>query len=63
LTPLIVKTVAMEAQGIGELARRLGATRVQGKARLAFAATEQNWETRLLEMLRIRCWRSARGDR
>jgi LAO/AO transport system kinase len=52
-TPPIVKTVATEAQGIGELATAIGEYEdYLSKQGLLLQRRKQNWETRLLEMLR-----------
>jgi LAO/AO transport system kinase len=52
-TPPIVKTVATEAQGIGELAAVIGEYEdYLSKQGLLLQRRKQNWETRLVEMLR-----------
>ena len=52
-TPPIVKTVATEAQGVQELAATIGEYEdYLSKQGLLLNRRRQNWETRLLEMLR-----------
>ncbi|HSE49692.1 MAG TPA: methylmalonyl Co-A mutase-associated GTPase MeaB [Terriglobales bacterium] len=52
-TPPIVKTVASEGQGIGELAAAIAEyEKFQSKAGLAAKKRAENWRERLLEMLR-----------
>jgi LAO/AO transport system kinase len=52
-TPPIVKTVATEAQGVQELAATIGEYEdYLSKQGLLLNRRQQNWETRLLEMLR-----------
>jgi LAO/AO transport system kinase len=61
-TPPIVKTVATEAQGIGELAAAIGEyDSYLSKQNLLLRRRAQNWETRLLEMLRDTLLEKARG--
>jgi LAO/AO transport system kinase len=52
-TPPIVKTVASEGQGVGELASAIADyENFQSKAGLAAKKRAENWRERLLEMLR-----------
>jgi LAO/AO transport system kinase len=61
-TPPIVKTVATEAQGIGELAAASGDYELYlNKQNLLVRRRAQNWETRLLEMLRDTLLEKARA--
>jgi LAO/AO transport system kinase len=61
-TPPIVKTVATEAQGIGELAAAIGEyEEYLGKQGLLLQRRKQNWETRLVEMLRDTLLEKARA--
>jgi LAO/AO transport system kinase len=61
-TPPIVKTVATEAQGIGELAAAIGEyEEYLSKQGLLLQRRKQNWETRLVEMLRDTLLEKARA--
>jgi LAO/AO transport system kinase len=61
-TPPIVKTVATEAQGVGELAAAIGGYEAYlSKQGLLLQRRKQNWETRLLEMLRDTLLEKARA--
>ena len=61
-TPPIVKTVATEAQGIGDLATVIGEyEEYLGKQGLLLQRRKQNWETRLVEMLRDTLLEKARA--
>jgi LAO/AO transport system kinase len=61
-TPPIVKTVATAGQGVQELAAAIGDYEAYlGKQNLLVKKRAQNWETRLLEMLRDTLLEKARG--
>jgi LAO/AO transport system kinase len=61
-TPPIVKTVATEAQGIRELAAAIGEyEEYLSKQGLLLQRRKQNWETRLVEMLRDTLLEKARA--
>ena len=61
-TPPIVKTVATEGQGIGELAAAIGEyEEYLSKQGLLLQRRKQNWETRLVEMLRDTLLEKARA--
>jgi len=61
-TPPIVKTVATAGQGMQELASAIGEYESHlGKQNLLVKKRTQNWETRLLEMLRDALLEKARG--
>ena len=61
-TPPIVKTVATEGQGIGELATAIGEYESYLENRnLLVQRRKQNWETRLVEMLRDTLLEKARA--
>jgi LAO/AO transport system kinase len=61
-TPPIVKTVATDGQGVQELASAISDYEAYlGKQNLLVKKRTQNWETRLLEMLRDTLLEKARG--
>jgi LAO/AO transport system kinase len=61
-TPPIVKTVATDGQGVPELAAAISEYESYlGKQNLLVKKRAQNWETRLLEMLRDTLLEKARG--
>jgi LAO/AO transport system kinase len=61
-TPPIVKTVATDGQGVQELAAAISDYEAYlGKQNLLVMKRAQNWETRLLEMLRDTLLEKARG--
>ncbi len=61
-TPPIVKTVATEAQGVQELAAAIGEYEdYLSKQGLLLQRRKQNWETRLVEMLRDTLLEKARA--
>jgi LAO/AO transport system kinase len=61
-TPPIVKTVATVGQGVQDLAKAIGEYEAHmGKQNLLVKKRAQNWETRLVEMLRDTLLEKARG--
>jgi LAO/AO transport system kinase len=61
-TPPIIKTVATDGQGVQELASAINDYEAYlGKQNLLVKKRTQNWETRLLEMLRDTLLEKARG--